>query len=74
MHTSVLPIFTLHSIFISSARLINFLFFSVADPGFDLRGGGRGLCQRVGGGVEKSHISIKIMLKINREQSERRKQ
>ena len=61
-----------------------FDFISVADPGFDL--GGRGLCQRGWGGGRKvlkvkvkvilasfGHISIKIMLKINRELSERRK-
>ena len=54
----------------------------MADPGFDLSGG-RGLCQRVVGGGEKSlkvlkvevkvifacfgHIFIKIMFKFNRE-------
>ena len=58
----------------------------MADPGFDLRG--RGLCQQ-GGGCKKiikvlkvelkvflacfGHFSIKMMLKINRERSERRK-
>jgi len=55
---------------------------AVADPGFDL-GGGRGLCQRWGGGRKTlnvfivevkvifsrvfGHISITIMLKTNRE-------
>jgi len=57
---------------------------AVADPGFDLRGGGVDFVN--GGGIEKvlkvevkvilacfGYISIKIMLKINLERSERRK-
>ena len=34
---------------------------SVADPGFDLRGGGRGLCQR---GVRKSLKVLKVEVKV----------
>jgi len=44
----------------------------VADPGFDLLGG-RGLCQRGRGGGCGGRISLKIMFRIYRERSERRK-
>ena len=40
-------------------RFKEFNLQSVAVPGFDLRGGGRGLCQRGGGGVRKS---LKVLI------------
>ena len=36
----------------------------MADPGFDLGGGGRGLCQRGGGGGRKLLKVLKVEVKV----------